>query len=117
MKKVYIRGYDLVNCTIIENVKIKPEFLEIESVHKIPVILVPIFKFFMKCIWDYIEVFEEIPEYRLKELVINTIRGDYGNGFNRAHILGDYWDEVQYQVDLNIRAGNTKIEDIKIFKE
>lgn len=51
----------------------------------------------------------------LLDLVRRTIRGDFGNGDDRRAALGDRYDEVQRQVNLNLNAGLTKWDDIKLF--
>lgn len=51
----------------------------------------------------------------LLDLVRRTIRGDFGNGDERRVALGDRYDEVQHQVNLNLNAGLTKWDDIKLF--
>lgn len=51
----------------------------------------------------------------LLDLVRRTIRGDFGNGDDRRAALGDRYDEVQRQVNLNLQNGLTKWDDIKLF--
>lgn len=51
----------------------------------------------------------------LLDLVRRTIRGDFGNGDDRRAALGDRYDDVQRQVNLNLNAGLTKWDDIKLF--
>ena len=49
------------------------------------------------------------------EMVKKTIRGDYGNGEARKNALGKYYDEVQHQVNLNLRDGRTRWDNIKLY--
>ena len=49
------------------------------------------------------------------EMVKKTIRGDYGQGQSRKNALGKYYDEVQHQVDLNLRDGRTRWDNIKLY--
>lgn len=49
------------------------------------------------------------------EMVKKTIRGDYGNGQARKNALGKYYDEVQYQVNLNLYDGRTCWDNIKLY--
>ena len=51
----------------------------------------------------------------LLELVKRTIRGDFGNGDERRAALGDRYDEVQHQVNLNLNAGLTRWDNIRLF--
>lgn len=48
-------------------------------------------------------------------MVKKTIRGDYGNGEERKQKLGKYYDEVQHQVNLNLRDGRTRWDNIKLY--
>lgn len=48
-------------------------------------------------------------------LVKKTIRGDYGNGDARKKALGSRYNEVQKQVNANIKAGLTRWDNIKLF--
>lgn len=48
-------------------------------------------------------------------MVKKTIRGDYGNGQARKNKLGKYYDEVQHQVNLNLRDGRTRWDNIKLY--
>lgn len=49
------------------------------------------------------------------EMVRKTIRGDYGTGQSRKNVLGKYYDEVQHQVELNLRDGRTRWDNIKLY--
>lgn len=51
----------------------------------------------------------------LLDLVRKTIRGDFGNGETRKKKLGSNYDEVQKQVNANIKAGLTSWNNIKLF--
>ena len=51
----------------------------------------------------------------LLTLVKKTIRGDFGNGDARKKALGTRYDEVQKQVNANIKAGLTNWDNIKLF--
>lgn len=51
----------------------------------------------------------------LLELVKRTIRGDFGNGDERRAALGDRYDEVQHQVQMNIDHGLTRWDNIRLF--
>lgn len=48
-------------------------------------------------------------------MVKKTIRGDYGNGNKRKQKLGKYYNEVQHQVNLNLRDGRTRWDNIKLY--
>ena len=51
----------------------------------------------------------------LLTLVKKTIRGDFGNGDARKKALGDNYAEVQRQVNLNLRYGRTRWDNIKLY--
>lgn len=57
----------------------------------------------------------EPPADDLLDLVRRTIRGDFGNGQDRVNALGDRYDEVQRQVNLNLEHGNTRWDDIRLY--
>lgn len=48
-------------------------------------------------------------------MVKKTIRGDYGNGQKRKQLLGQYYNEVQKQVNLNFKNGTTRWDNIKLY--
>ena len=48
-------------------------------------------------------------------MVKKTIRGDYGNGAERKQKLGKYYNEVQHQVNLNLRDNRTRWDNIKLY--
>lgn len=52
---------------------------------------------------------------KILELVKKTIRGDFGNGNDRKKALGSNYDEVQRQVNLNIKHGTTRWDNIKLY--
>ena len=71
---------------------------------------------------DKIFIEEKTEEYLSKVnkpnillMVKKTIRGDYGNGQARKNKLGKYYDEVQHQVNLNLRDGRTRWDNIKLY--
>ena len=49
------------------------------------------------------------PQVDILELVKKTIRGDFGNGEARRKALGSNYDEVQRQVNLNLKNGLTAL--------
>lgn len=55
------------------------------------------------------------PENDLLNLVKRTIRGDFGNGDDRRASLGDRYDEVQHQVQMNLDNGLTQWDNIRLF--
>lgn len=55
------------------------------------------------------------PQVDILTLVKKTIRGDFGNGNARKKALGSNYSEVQRQVNLNIKAGRTRWDNIKLF--
>lgn len=55
------------------------------------------------------------PSVDILELVKKTIRGDFGNGEDRRKALGANYDEVQRQVNLNIKNGLTRWDNTKLF--
>lgn len=52
---------------------------------------------------------------RILLLVKRTLRGDFGNGENRRRILGNDFNEVQRQVDLNLKNKTTSWDKIKLY--
>lgn len=48
-------------------------------------------------------------------LVKKTISGDFGNGSARKAALGNNYDEVQKQVNLNYKNGTTRWDNIKLY--
>lgn len=55
------------------------------------------------------------PSVDVLDLVRKTIRGDFGNGEARRKALGSNYDEVQRQVNLNLKNGLTRWDNIKLF--
>ena len=55
------------------------------------------------------------PSVDILALVRKTIRGDFGNGEARRKALGSNYDEVQRQVNLNLKNGLTRWDNIKLF--
>ena len=55
------------------------------------------------------------PTYDLLDLVRRTIRGDFGNGIDRENALGDLYDEVQYQVNMNYENGTTNWDNVRLY--
>ena len=51
----------------------------------------------------------------LLTLVKKTIRGDFGNGQARRNALGSRYDEVQRQVNLNLKNGLSRWDKIRLF--
>lgn len=58
----------------------------------------------------------DISETELKDLVIKTIQGIFGNGDARKYFLGKHYDEVQRQVNLNYKHNTVRKNNIKIYK-
>ena len=73
------------------------------------------FNGFTKQINDTPKNDESTNNFDLLDMVRKTIRGDFGNGEERRNALGDKYDEVQKQVNLNLNNGLTKWEDIRLF--
>lgn len=127
MKKIYVRGYDLLfhrgtkgfytDIRSDVDFDIDGNYIEIGSTKRVYKIFAPIYILAMKFTWDYVTTFDKIDDDKLLILTIRTIRGDYGNGLDRFRALGAYYNEVQYQVERNIQNGNTKEEDIKLYEE
>lgn len=55
------------------------------------------------------------PSVDILDLVRKTIRGDFGNGEARRKALGSNYDEVQRQINLNLKNGLTRWDNIKLF--
>jgi murein DD-endopeptidase MepM/ murein hydrolase activator NlpD len=51
----------------------------------------------------------------LLTLVKKTIRGDFGNGEERKNKLGARYNEVQNQVNLNIKNNTTRWDNVKLY--
>lgn len=48
-------------------------------------------------------------------MVKKTIRGDYGNGDARKKALGNYYNDVQHQVNENYKHNTTNWDNIKLY--
>lgn len=55
------------------------------------------------------------PQVDILDLVKKTIRGDFGNGQARKNALGSNYEEVQRQVNLNLKHGTTRWDNIKLY--
>lgn len=55
------------------------------------------------------------PKIDLLDLVRRTIRGDFGNGEERKRRLGNNYNEVQKQVNLNYQNGTTNWDNVRIY--
>lgn len=55
------------------------------------------------------------PTVDLLDLVRRTIRGDFGNGQDRVNALGDNYNEVQRQVNLNYANGTTRWDNVRLY--
>ena len=55
------------------------------------------------------------PKVDLLDLVRKTIRGDFGNGEERKRRLGNNYNEVQKQVNLNYQNGTTSWNSVRLY--
>ena len=55
------------------------------------------------------------PKTDILDLVKRTIRGDFGNGEERKRRLGNNYDEVQKQVNLNYQNNTTRWDNIRLY--
>lgn len=55
------------------------------------------------------------PKIDLLDLVRRTIRGDFGNGEERKRRLGNNYNEVQKQVNLNYQNDTTNWDNVRIY--
>lgn len=55
------------------------------------------------------------PKTDILDLVRRTIRGDFGNGEERRRRLGNNYNEVQRQVNLNYQNGTTNWDNVRIY--
>ena len=55
------------------------------------------------------------PTVDLLDLVRRTIRGDFGNGADRRNALGENYNEVQRQVNLNYANGTTRWDNVRLY--
>jgi len=58
---------------------------------------------------------EELPTTDILLMVKKAIRGDYGNGEIRKKALGNYYDEVQHQVNENYKHNTTNWDNIRLY--
>ena len=65
-----------------------------------------------ECITSLIETSND---EKILDLVRRTIRGDFGNGEERKEALGDMYDEVQRQVELNYQNGTIDWDNIRLY--
>ena len=55
------------------------------------------------------------PKTDILDLVRRTIRGDFGNGEERKRRLGNNYNEVQRQVNLNYQNGTTSWNNVRLY--
>lgn len=55
------------------------------------------------------------PKTDILDLVKRTIRGDFGNGEERKRRLGNNYNEVQRQVNLNYQNGTTSWNNVRLY--
>ena len=55
------------------------------------------------------------PKTDILDLVRKTIRGDFGNGEERKRRLGNNYNEVQRQVNLNYQNGTTNWDNVRLY--
>lgn len=55
------------------------------------------------------------PKTDILDLVRRTIRGDFGNGEERKRRLGNNYNEVQRQVNLNYQNGTTNWNNVRLY--
>ena len=55
------------------------------------------------------------PKTDILDLVRRTIRGDFGNGEERKRRLGNNYNEVQRQVNLNYQNGTTSWDRVRLY--
>lgn len=70
--------------------------------------------------YNYREVQDKVnemlsPKTDILDLVRRTIRGDFGNGEERKRRLGNNYNEVQRQVNLNYQNGTTRWDNVRIY--
>lgn len=70
--------------------------------------------------YNYREVQDKVnemlsPKIDLLDLVRRTIRGDFGNGEERKRRLGNNYNEVQRQVNLNYQNGTTSWNSVRLY--
>ena len=70
--------------------------------------------------YNYREVQDKVnemlsPKTDILDLVRKTIRGDFGNGEERKRRLGNNYNEVQRQVNLNYQNGTTNWNSVRLY--
>lgn len=70
--------------------------------------------------YNYREVQDRVnemlsPKTDILDLVRRTIRGDFGNGEERKRRLGNNYNEVQKQVNLNYQNGTTNWNSVRLY--
>ena len=70
--------------------------------------------------YNYREIQDKVnemlsPKTDILDLVKRTIRGDFGNGEERKRRLGNNYDEVQKQVNLNYQNNTTRWDNIRLY--
>lgn len=70
--------------------------------------------------YNYREVQDKVnemlsPKTDILDLVRRTIRGDFGNGEERKRRLGNNYNEVQRQVNLNYQNGTTNWNNVRLY--
>lgn len=70
--------------------------------------------------YNYREVQDKVnemlsPKTDILDLVRRTIRGDFGNGEERKRRLGNNYNEVQKQVNLNYQNGTTNWNNVRLY--
>lgn len=70
--------------------------------------------------YNYREVQDRVnemlsPKTDILDLVRRTIRGDFGNGEERKRRLGNNYNEVQKQVNLNYQNGATNWNNVRLY--
>lgn len=70
--------------------------------------------------YNYQEVQDKVnemlsPKTDILDLVRRTIRGDFGNGEERKRRLGNNYNEVQRQVNLNYQNGTTNWNSVRLY--
>ena len=58
---------------------------------------------------------KDTPSVDILTMVKQTIRGDYGNGDARKKALGQYYNQVQHQVNENYKHGTTRWDNVRLY--
>ena len=64
---------------------------------------------------DFVLYIDPEPKVDILDLVRKTIRGDFGNGLERKEKLGQYYEEVQRQVNLNYEHGTITWDSVRLY--